>query len=105
MALLIEHQRLMSGTDSLPSAPVPRVPNTATSQIITGDTIATKQDALDWAISENKAALAQLGAPLIKGQKLVLMKAVTERNKFVPSTSFALSILAPFFFHFLSLVL
>ena len=87
MALLIEHQRLANGADSLPPVPLRRRSNGTVSDPVVGDTISAKQNTLDWAISENKAALAQLGAPLSKEEKLALMKTVTERNKFVPSTS------------------
>ena len=85
MALLIEHQRLASGVDSLPPAPLHRMSNYTISESVVGEAISAKQNTLDWAISENKAALAQLGVPLSKEEKFILMKAITERNKFVPS--------------------
>lgn len=87
MALLIQHQRLANGADSLPPAPLSRTTNSTISQIVVDDALSTKQNSLDKAISDNKAALAQLGSLIGKEQKLALMKAVSERNMFVPSTS------------------
>lgn len=96
MALLIKHQRLASEADSPPPASLPQTRSTTNaSNMIFDDTIASKQNCLDQAIAENKAALVQLGTSRTKEQKLTLIKAVTERNKFVPSSPFNLSI-SPF---------
>ena len=90
--VLLEHRRRSSWSEAAfpPTPPVHPSFSAASAAGTTAfrDTIASKQNLLDRAIAENKAALVQLSGPMTGKQKSCLMKTLTERNMFVPSTFF-----------------